>query len=197
MNLKTAISIYGGGPGSGCNPAAWKCGRTKTKFSNSQVRDLLFTWTNVPYPGSYMQKQMKKLIIRLGTNHKELYRGMSILKSTGSGLKKFVDYRPGQEVYLESSSFSKKKRVAMGFAKVYKEDAPVLLHIVGGVNGLDINRQIRRYLGSRDYGLDWSATGSSKFPYSSHHEVVVNGKFIVLSNELASGGMRVITLKVK
>lgn len=31
MNLATSISIFAGGPGSGCNPAAGTCGKAKTK----------------------------------------------------------------------------------------------------------------------------------------------------------------------
>lgn len=32
MRLHAAISLYAGGPGSGCNPEAGKCGRPKTVF---------------------------------------------------------------------------------------------------------------------------------------------------------------------
>ncbi|MDE2439173.1 MAG: hypothetical protein KGN01_07340 [Patescibacteria group bacterium] len=29
MNLQTTLELYAGGPGSGCNPAAGKCGRAE------------------------------------------------------------------------------------------------------------------------------------------------------------------------
>ena len=38
MNLKTAIEIYGGGPGSGCNPDAGTCGRP-TNISTNDIVD--------------------------------------------------------------------------------------------------------------------------------------------------------------
>ncbi len=42
MNLETALSIYGGGPGSGCNPAAGRCGRTK--FSKEELQQFVREW---------------------------------------------------------------------------------------------------------------------------------------------------------
>jgi hypothetical protein len=43
MNLAQSISLYGGGPGSGCNPAAGKCGRPITSKMYREMRKYLRT----------------------------------------------------------------------------------------------------------------------------------------------------------
>ncbi|SRR6266566_4596578 len=41
MNIRSTISIYGGGPGSGCNPEAGKCGRPRKKDLSQALMKVL------------------------------------------------------------------------------------------------------------------------------------------------------------
>lgn len=48
MNLSSALLIYSGGPGSGCNPAVGKCGRKGTGKSNSEEVEVFYHGTILP-----------------------------------------------------------------------------------------------------------------------------------------------------
>lgn len=122
MNLVAAISIYAGGPGSGCNPDKGKCGRPSTgRVSNKKWRENPLEFSDGYHSGFLRPggKFWSDPETGLGA-HEELARELghnSVVSALKSGLVRYFQQPDG--ITLELMDDKKALRIASNHLERY------------------------------------------------------------------------------